>query len=191
MSVRYLAVQVVSHQTYQVPCVPLFWKDGFFLCSCSRLQDFCSLSILLVVSEPSEKLTVPLGIFIIWILYLLSSHGLPANNFQPALQTELLGSRTVGPGTAESTHSAWTETAACSLPSSWLWSWSLLACGPPQPAEISFIFMHPVISLTCSAESGVFHTAASWMLLSFNYTAPVHQVYDPVDKTGIVKVEER
>lgn len=105
---------------------------------------------------------MPLGIFIIWILYLPSSHGLLANNFQPALQIELLGSRTVGPGTAESTHSAWTETAACSLPSSWpQWIQSLLACGPPQPAEIFIFFRHLVISLTSSAASAMFHNLLS------------------------------
>lgn len=121
------------------------------------------------------------------MLYLLSLHGLLANNFQWALQIEFLGSGTIGPGIAESTHSAWTETAACSLPSSWPWSPSLLVCGPPQPADISFPLMHSIISLTCSAESRMFHTAAFWMLLSVNYTAPVHQVYDPASRLGLLK----
>lgn len=63
MSVRYSSVQGVNHQSYQVPCVPLFWMDSVALCSCSYLQDFCSLSILVAISEPSEKLNSAFGYF--------------------------------------------------------------------------------------------------------------------------------
>lgn len=119
---------------------------------------------------------MPSGIFIIWILYLPSSHGLPANNFQPALQIELLGSRTVGPGTAESTHSAWTRTAACSPPSSWPWSQSLLACGPPQPAEICSLTPASCNKVDLFSRIG---SVSYSCILNFivSCTAPVHQVH--------------
>lgn len=58
----------------------------------------------------------------------------------PALQIELLGSRTVGPGAAASTHSAWTGTAACSPHPVGSEAKVCSACGPPQPAETSFFF---------------------------------------------------
>lgn len=56
----------------------------------------------------------------------------------PALQIELLGSRTVGPGAAASTRSAWTGTAACSPHPVGCEGKVCSACGPPQPAETSF-----------------------------------------------------
>lgn len=132
---------------------------------------------------------MPSGIFIIWILYLPSSHGLPANNFQPALQIELLGSRTVGPGTAESTHSAWTRTAACSPPSSWPWSQSLLACGPPQPAEICSLTPASCNKLDLFSRIG--SVSYSCILNAIvSCTAPVHQVHSPPAKTWTNKVAE-
>lgn len=137
MSVSYLAVQAVNHQTYLVSTLLGRMVLPYAPVPFRRIS--VPSQYYWLYQNPQKNQIVLLGIFIIWILYLPSSHGLPANNFQPALQIELLGSRTVGPGTAESTHSAWTETAACSLPSSWLWSQNLLSGGPPQPAEISFL----------------------------------------------------